>query len=97
MVKAIGAFDIKENLSEEERKAREIKKIADNMVFEEGWLDEAPYPLLNTSEAKKTTSNFLNNKEIKKLKKQDIFLAHPTNPVECCADANPKTMLPNDT
>ena len=23
--------------------------------------------------------------------------AHPTNPVECCADANPKTMLPNDT
>ena len=25
------------------------------------------------------------------------FLAHPTNPVECCADANPKTMLPNDT
>ena len=26
-----------------------------------------------------------------------IFMAHPTNPVECCADANPKTMLPNDT
>ena len=25
------------------------------------------------------------------------FWAHPTNPVECCADANPKTMLPNDT
>ncbi len=25
------------------------------------------------------------------------FRAHPTNPVECCADANPKTMLPNDT
>ena len=25
------------------------------------------------------------------------FQAHPTNPVECCADANPKTMLPNDT
>ena len=24
-------------------------------------------------------------------------LAHPTNPVEGCADANPKTMLPNDT
>ena len=24
-------------------------------------------------------------------------VAHPTNPVECCADANPKTMLPNDT
>ena len=23
--------------------------------------------------------------------------AHPTNPVECCADANPKTMLPNET
>ena len=23
--------------------------------------------------------------------------AHPTNPVECCADANPKSMLPNDT
>ena len=26
----IGAFDVKENLSEEERKAREIKRIADN-------------------------------------------------------------------
>ena len=25
------------------------------------------------------------------------FRAHPTNPVEGCADANPKTMLPNDT
>jgi len=25
------------------------------------------------------------------------FAAHPTNPVEGCADANPKTMLPNDT
>ena len=24
-------------------------------------------------------------------------LAHPTNPVEGCADANPKTELPNDT
>ena len=24
-------------------------------------------------------------------------MAHPTNPVEGCADANPKTMLPNDT
>ena len=23
--------------------------------------------------------------------------AHPTNPVEGCADANPKTVLPNDT
>ena len=29
--------------------------------------------------------------------KQWIIPAHPTNPVECCADANPKTMLPNDT
>ena len=27
----------------------------------------------------------------------DNRVAHPTNPVECCADANPKTMLPNDT
>ena len=26
-----------------------------------------------------------------------IETAHPTNPVEGCADANPKTMLPNDT
>ena len=26
-----------------------------------------------------------------------LFSAHPTNPVEGCADANPKTMLPNDT
>ena len=25
------------------------------------------------------------------------ILAHPTNPVEGCADANPKTELPNDT
>ena len=25
------------------------------------------------------------------------FSAHPTNPVEGCADANPKTELPNDT
>ena len=25
------------------------------------------------------------------------FQAHPTNPVEGCADANPKTELPNDT
>ena len=24
-------------------------------------------------------------------------VAHPTNPVEGCADANPKTELPNDT
>ena len=29
--------------------------------------------------------------------KKNLFMAHPTNPVECCADANPKTMLPNDT
>ena len=27
----------------------------------------------------------------------ELKKAHPTNPVECCADANPKTMLPNDT
>ena len=26
-----------------------------------------------------------------------VKAAHPTNPVEGCADANPKTMLPNDT
>jgi len=25
------------------------------------------------------------------------IVAHPTNPVEGCADANPKTELPNDT
>lgn len=74
MVKAIGFFDVKENLSEEERKAREIKRIADNMIFEDSWLDEAPYPILNTSEAKKTTSTFLKNKEIKKLKKQGLYL-----------------------
>ena len=29
--------------------------------------------------------------------KIELYAAHPTNPVECCADANPKTMLPNDT
>lgn len=74
MVEAIGAFDVKENLSEEERKAREIKRIADNMIFKDNWLDEAPYPFLNTSEAKKTTSIFLKNKEIKKLKKQGLYL-----------------------
>ena len=28
---------------------------------------------------------------------EGVITAHPTNPVECCADANPKTMLPNDT
>jgi len=26
-----------------------------------------------------------------------VLWAHPTNPVEGCADANPKTELPNDT
>ena len=26
-----------------------------------------------------------------------LSVAHPTNPVEGCADANPKTELPNDT
>ena len=26
-----------------------------------------------------------------------VYWAHPTNPVEGCADANPKTVLPNDT
>ena len=30
-------------------------------------------------------------------KRNEAKTAHPTNPVECCADANPKTMLPNDT
>lgn len=30
------------------------------------------------------------------MEKEDI-MAHPTNPVEGCADANPKTELPNDT
>ena len=28
---------------------------------------------------------------------QALISAHPTNPVEGCADANPKTVLPNDT
>ena len=28
---------------------------------------------------------------------ETIISAHPTNPVEGCADANPKTVLPNDT
>ena len=31
------------------------------------------------------------------LNKEKSKSAHPTNPVEGCADANPKTMLPNDT
>lgn len=31
------------------------------------------------------------------LSKNWQYGAHPTNPVEGCADANPKTMLPNDT
>ena len=38
---------------------------------------------------------------IPQIRKRVVFVgllkAHPTNPVECCADANPKTMLPNDT
>ena len=35
---------------------------------------------------------------MRKLKKFNLKAsAHPTNPVECRADANPKTMLPNDT
>ena len=30
-------------------------------------------------------------------RKKSVMRAHPTNPVEGCADANPKTELPNDT
>ena len=37
------------------------------------------------------------NSAVKVLRVCAVFLAHPTNPVEGCADANPKTMLPNDT
>lgn len=37
------------------------------------------------------------SKTISKAAKIKEVSAHPTNPVECCADANPKTMLPNDT
>lgn len=77
----IGAFDVKENLSEEEIKAREeeikardIRRIAEGMVFVESWLDEAPQPLLNASEAKKAISTYKNNAEIKKLKKQGLYL-----------------------
>ena len=33
----------------------------------------------------------------KTLSPDDMQAAHPTNPVEGCADANPKTVLPNDT
>ena len=36
--------DVKENLSEEEIKARDIRRIAECMVFVESWLDEAPQP-----------------------------------------------------
>ena len=36
-------------------------------------------------------------KAIAVIYKNNELSAHPTNPVECCADANPKTMLPNDT
>ena len=76
MVKPIGFFDVKENLSEEERKAREIKRIADNMIFEDSWLDEAPYPILNTSEAKKTTSTFLKNyAKISRIAKNELFMS----------------------
>ena len=39
---------------------------------------------------KESTFNWKESDSVEKL-------AHPTNPVECCADANPKTMLPNDT
>ena len=41
-------------------------------------------------------NNIYSCRRIEELLKRDIK-AHPTNPVECCADANPKTMLPNDT
>ncbi|MED9946521.1 MAG: transposase [Hallella sp.] len=41
-------------------------------------------------------NNIYSCRRIEELLKRDIQ-AHPTNPVECCADANPKTMLPNDT
>ena len=41
-------------------------------------------------------NNIYSCRRIEELLKRDIQ-AHPTNPVEGCADANPKTMLPNDT
>ena len=42
-------------------------------------------------------TSFSNIVKYSYIQKFCIFAAHPTNPVECCADANPKTMLPNDT
>ena len=45
-------------------------------------------PKDNMSEISRFITDCLNNGDL---------LAHPTNPVEGCADANPKTVLPNDT
>ena len=39
----------------------------------------------------------LNLVTIKTICSIGVYVAHPTNPVEGCADANPKTELPNDT
>ena len=40
---------------------------------------------------------FRDSKCVSIIKKKEDYSAHPTNPVEGCADANPKTELPNDT
>ena len=45
-----------------------------------------PYPVIESIANEKVDKEY-----------NAVFMAHPTNPVECCADANPKTMLPNDT
>ena len=48
--------------------------------------------------ADRSSGNRRNGKMSKTVQtKYGEVTAHPTNPVECCADANPKTMLPNDT
>ena len=55
----------------------------------------------NVSTWKERVQYVLNNPDVSPgvdlIRETDHLRAHPTNPVECCADANPKTMLPNDT
>lgn len=71
--------------------------------FYEGWHDiKRNYPYIGWGHCVQPHENFKKNLTLEQadsLLRSDlrIFWAHPTNPVEGCADANPKTVLPNDT
>ena len=66
--------------------------------IDEDIADDAPVRIIDYVLDKIDISNIL---KLYHVKGRNAFyprmMAHPTNPVECCADANPKTMLPNDT